>query len=208
MIKYKIIAFVNLLLALLFTYLMVFSLMGKPIRFFYPYYGITIILFISAFINCFYSYKLFVSKGKNKNQIFMYLTLIIHSIVWPIIFFTGFFLVTEIIFPISILTFAYLTYLFVIKINKRISFALPIFTIIISIYTIIILFEEPYCLSKGNILDPKSSKFVEVTDEDRKLAPELIGNWDKISLSFREHLRCHATFNLIQAIKDKYLFLK
>lgn len=73
-------------------------------------------------------------------------------------------------------------------------------------------FEEDYCLEVAGRDAPKDIKdaFTPATNDDVVLLGSYLGGeikeGDKIAIHFRNHIKCHKTFNFSNAIRDEWGF--
>lgn len=220
MIKYKIIAVVNILLGLLFTYLLVFAFNGLFLSgASYNYKTILPALFlISAFINCLLAYRLFISKKINKQQFFAHLIITLNTAGWIVILagliftiFAGLFFISLVLL-IAYLALVIITLFILSETNKKFAVALFIIAVIATANSITIAsdnFEEAYCVAKGNKADPTGQKFVTATKENAESFKDFnVVAGEPMSIHFKGHFSCHHTFSWSSALKESFLLQK
>lgn len=72
-------------------------------------------------------------------------------------------------------------------------------------------FEEDYCLEVAGRNAPKDIKdaFIPATKEDTLLLEGYLGSikeGDKIAIYFRDHIKCHKTFNFARDVRKEWGF--
>lgn len=148
-------------------------------------------------------------KSKDKEKIFKYnLIITLHSFFWFLLIFIGYFFANNVIFPLISFIIIGIIFHKLKRFYPNIARILSIVSLLIVILVIIFSFEESYCWEKGEKADPTGSKMVAITEQDRKLFPNLTEGINEVGLAVLTHFKCHENFNLIKAIQEKYLFIK
>lgn len=144
--------------------------------------------------------------GKNLKLSFV---MTIHTIVWFLILFLGYFFVSNSFFPIASLFIVIADFLLLRRIFKKVAYIFSVATLLVVVLTVLLGFEEDYCWKKGEQADPTGSKIAIATEEDKKLFDtEVIPGQTQVGVVWQAHMRCHENFNFINALKEKYLFSK
>lgn len=124
---------------------------------------------------------------------------------WFSIFFVGYFVASNIFFPITSIVLVLLVFHFLSKISNRLAIFISIVTFLVSSYTFVINFEEDYCSRKGFEVDKNGPEMVIATKEDELALKEFkVIEGMQIGVNFRTHMLCHTTFSFTKALKDKY----
>jgi hypothetical protein len=211
MLKYKILGGENILLGLFFISIIISGVhnnvtqvpLWSLIRDFSPN-----IIFLCCFItNFILAYKLLVNKNQ-KLPFYIYLILTQSTIFWFFLLFIGYFFASHTLFPVVAFGITILIFVFMRKISHKIAITLTLITLLVSLIVIISSFEEDYCVKKGITADKTGLKMIPATKQDTVILKEFnIKPGDQIGVNFRTHMLCHHTFNLLNAMKDKYFSL-
>lgn len=124
---------------------------------------------------------------------------------WFLIYFVGYFVASNIIFPITSIVLVALVFHFLSKLSKRLAIFISTITFLVSSYTFVVNFEEDYCSRKGFGVDKNGSEMVMATKEDELALKEFqVVEGMQIGVNFRTHMLCHTTFSFTDALKDNY----
>lgn len=128
---------------------------------------------------------------------------------WFLIFFVGYFVASNIIFPIVSLVLVILIFKSLAKYSRKFAIFITIVTFLVATYTFTINFEEDYCSKKGFEMAKNGPEMVIATKEDELALKEFdVVEGMQIGANFRTHMLCHLNFNFKNALKDKYFFSK
>jgi len=206
--KLRVLGFANFLLSLFFLFLLVTSgYSTKPLEslpsFIHAYAATGVEIFLLG-VNVFLTYKIFFKKEK-KPPYAQYLTLTLATVFWFAMLFGGYFIASNVIFPIVSILFILGIFFYFRKKSQKFAIFLSVVTFIVCLIVIMSSFEEDYCWRKGDVADPTGSQMVMATQTDVSALKEFnVEEGQKIGVSFRAHMLCHNNFNLIDAMKEKY----
>ncbi|NTU46866.1 hypothetical protein HGA88_04545 [Candidatus Roizmanbacteria bacterium] len=144
------------------------------------------------------------------------ISLVAHSIVtflpilWILFMFVGYTFATSILFWVVAIICIAANFFLSKWLLPKWKIALPLLMAFIVIYTFLGGFEEDYCVEKGMKADPNGSKMVIATKEDERLIQGVmhVRAGQEMSLNFKTHFECHATFDFLKAVGDSYLKIK
>ncbi len=200
MLKYKIVGLFNLLLSATLCFFLLKTLQANVKEFFI--FPPNIILFIASTTGIFLSYLSFFQKKILPFYVLAIATFI--PLLWVALLFVGFFFASDIIFLILSIILAILIFLYFNKVSLKFALFLSIVTLFASFATIASSFEEDYCQKMGEKAAKSDSTMVTATKEDaEKLKDFDVKEGSQIGVSFRTHMLCHNSFNLIRALRGK-----
>ncbi len=209
--KYYLLIIFNILFGLLITInaipsLVTFSIPLSTGSLLHHYLPLILTLLILG-LNIYSFYTLV--KSQEREKIFKSnLIITLYSIFWFLLIFLGYFFANNVIFPAISFVVVGIIFHKLKRFYPNIARVLSIVSLLIVILVIIFSFEESYCWGKGDEADPSGSKMVAITEQDRKLFPNLAEGINEVGLAVLTHFKCHNNFNLIKAIQEKYLFIK
>lgn len=212
MFKYKILGTINVLLSIFFIFILATSAYSKEpivsLSSFIHAYALNGVLLFSLVVNSGLAYKLLIKK-ENKLPFYLYLVLTLSTVLWFLLLFIGYFLASNVIFLIILLAIIIAIFYFLRKPSQKIAITLSLITLLVSIIAIISSFEEDYCWGKGMQVDATGSKMVIATKEDAAALKGFdVKEGTQIGASFKAHMLCHNTFNLTEALNERYSFIK
>lgn len=154
----------------------------------------TFLMLFFLFSNLGSAYSIIHTKDKTKKNLRPHFLITIHTVVWFLILFLGYFFVSNLFFPIVAVLIIAGDFLFLKKVfKKKIYILFSLITVTVIVSTILFGFEEDYCWKKGDEADPTGSKIVAITGT---------------GVAWQAHMKCHDNFNFINALEEKYLFIR
>lgn len=214
--KYKLLAFVNVLLAALLGYFIVSTLLPPhsstfSLEIFINTHLPLTMFFLFVLGNLILAYKILLSKQRPEKAIFTgYIFLTAYTVLWTFFLFFGFFFASNFSFLLFSIVLIATTFFLAKKFAPKFAFWLTLVTALTAITAIAYGFEEDYCENKGFQADRTGGKMVTATKEDEEMLGgfEFVKEGSEIGLSFREHMLCHNTFDFVEAVKEKYILQK
>lgn len=208
MTKHTMLGSANLLLCILFIFVLVTSTYSvKPffsLQSFLQAYTPNGVVLFSLVVNALLAYTLFSKKPHSlPYRLAVILTLL--PLYWFMLIAVGYFQATNRIVHVLLIIAVGLLFYFIRKSSQKIAVALALITLVISVAAIFSGFEEDYCWGKGMRLDPTGTKMVVASKTDAiSLKQYDVKEGAQISENFRVHMLCHTSFNFASAIKDVY----
>lgn len=165
------------------------------------------LFFIAAFfmggVNLFIGYKL-LTDNKDRKKILTVSLILLHLPVWFIIYFLGYFLTMQILFPILPFIFSLIILLVTWNHKKKLAIILFIITITAIFLTTYNNFEENYCWRLANNAPNKDIMYPVATKQEKEMVG---GNNSSVSGWLRIHLKCHNQFSW-KLVFDDLIFHK
>ena len=209
--KYKLLAIVNLVLSYLFFTFINLSISMRepkisPLNFIQEYTP-NVILVCSIVVNALLAFHLLKNKEYKYSFIF-YLILTFSTVFWFLLMLFGFFIVSNVMFPMFMILLVISMYYILRRSSHTIAVVLSVAIVLVATVTVVSNFEEDYCWGKGIEADKSGSKMVVATKEDEQAFKGYnVRAGRPAALGFLTHMRCHNTFQFSDALKDRYLFI-
>lgn len=209
--KYKLLGLVNVALCYLFFKFINLSVSMREPRVstlsFIQESAPNVILVCAVVFNALLAFHLLKNK-EYKYPFHLYLILTFSTVFWFLLMLLGFFIVSNVIFPLFMLVLVVSTYFLLRRSSHTIAVVLSVATVLVATITVISNFEEDYCWGKGIEADRGGSKMIIATKEDEQAFRGYnVRAGQPAGLGFLTHMRCHNTFRFSDALKDRYLFI-
>lgn len=217
LLKFQLLGAINCLLAILPAVLLSGFFFEYPLipidSLLHQYLPDSVLLF-SIGINIYLAYKL-LWKKYDSAKFKQYLILTCLTIFWFIWLFVGYFMASEIVYLISSRILIIGIFFYLKKTSIKWAFVTSFVTFLVMTLAVVFAFEEDYCWKKGDEMVIGQPKMITILGEEaRKVMPG--GNDISISedgttiigTAAYYHFKCHKTFDLNKALKEKYLFVK
>jgi hypothetical protein len=133
---------------------------------------------------------------------------LISLIIWGLLYFIGYFVAASIWFPVTVILITVIIYIKVTSLTRpAIGTVFAVITISLAVFSFFGNFEENYCWNKGVQADLTGSEMTDANpaSDSRIFRDYRIGAGSKVGVAFIAHMRCHETFNLTAALKEKFL---
>ena len=133
------------------------------------------------------------------------ITMILSLLFWVALYFIGYFFASQILFYVIAIAILALVYFFTSKVSKRLALVLSVITFLVIAGVFMYGFEEDYCTRKGDDADRSGSIFVIATKDDEiTLQSYEVKEGSQIGANFKVHMTCHESFDLVDALRDRF----